>query len=140
MENNHRVLSDSMFARETQRILAQHARSITGFELVLLASYDGFEISSVRSSLQLQAAKLSTIASSLMAMVQAVGREVRSNSCTRLIIEMDSSTAILQAVDGPQPYILCLVIKSKSVLGMGLWASGEIVRDIANNNFSDGSL
>lgn len=133
MTNDANLFANAVFVEGAQRILELHAKSISGLELAILVSRDGFEISSVKIRPDLQTDKLSTIASSLMSMVQAVGREIKSHNCNKIIFEMDSSNVILQSIDVPQSCILCLVIKSKSILGLALWASGEIVRDISES-------
>ena len=71
------------------------------------------------------------MASSLMAMARAVGREIQSPSCKRLTFEAEGSTVIFQAVDGPVPCILCLVLGSTAVLGRALWAAGEVANVMA---------
>ncbi len=63
---------------------------------------------------------LGAMASSLMAMARAVGREVQFTGCKRLTFETDTGVVIFQAIEGSFPSILCLVLDSKALLGRAI--------------------
>lgn len=114
-----------------RQTLVTHVASLGGLELALLATPDGFEIASLRNRSDLQAGRLSAMASSLMAMARAVGREIQSPPCKRLTFEAQGSTVIFQSIEGPLPCILCLVLGPEAVLGRALWAAGEVMQDMS---------
>lgn len=124
------LISDELADRASQA-LQRHAAPVDGLQLALLCTPDGFEIACLRTRSELQTNRLSAMASSLMAMARAVGREIQSPSCKRLTFEAEGSTVIFQAVDGPVPCILCLVLGSTAVLGRALWAAGEVANAMA---------
>ena len=121
------LVSDEL-AAVGQQALQRFAAPVDDLQLALLATPDGFEIACMRTRSELQTNRLSAMASSLMAMARAVGREIQSPSCKRLTFEAEGSTVIFQAVDGALPCILCLVLGPNAVLGRALWAAGEVAQ------------
>lgn len=130
MKSNLPLVSQAL-AETAQRALEAHAAPIRGLQLALLATPDGFEIACLRNRSELQASRLSAMASSLMAMARAVGREIQSPRCKRLTFEAEGSTVIFQSIDAPVPCILCLVVGADAVLGRALWAAGEVVQEMS---------
>ena len=130
MKSNVPLISDAL-VRTAQRALETHAAPITGLQLALLATPDGFEIACLRNRSELQTNRLSAMASSLMAMARAVGREIQSPHCKRLTFEAEGNTVIFQSIDAPVPCILCLVVGADAVLGRALWAVGKVMQDMA---------
>ena len=118
-------------AEAARRALDTHAAPITGLQLALLATPDGFEIACLRNRSELQAGRLSAMASSLMAMARAVGREIQTPQCKRLTFEAEGSTVVFQSIDAPVPCILCLVLGPDALLGRALWAAGEVMQDMS---------
>jgi predicted regulator of Ras-like GTPase activity (Roadblock/LC7/MglB family) len=115
-----------------ERALKTHAGAISGLQFALLATPDGFEVASLRERSELQAGRLSAMASSLMAMARAVGKEIQSPECKRLTFEAQGSTVIFQSVEASQPCILCLVLGPEAILGRALWAAGGVAQDMAS--------
>ena len=66
MKSNLPLVSQAL-AETAQRALETHAAPITGLQLALLATPDGFEIACLRNRSELQTNRLSAMASSLMA-------------------------------------------------------------------------
>lgn len=130
MKSNVPLISDAL-VRTAQRALETHAAPITGLQLALLTTPDGFEIACLRNRSELQTNRLSAMASSLMAMARAVGREIQSPHCKRLTFEAEGNTVIFQSIDAPVPCILCLVVGADALLGRALWAAGEVMQDMA---------
>lgn len=130
MKSNLPLVSQAL-AETAQRALETHAAPITGLQLALLATPDGFEIACLRNRSELQTNRLSAMASSLMAMARAVGREIQSPHCKRLTFEAEGNTVIFQSIDAPVPCILCLVVGADALLGRALWAAGEVMQDMA---------
>lgn len=125
MKSSLPIVSEAL-AQAGLRALEIYASGLTGLQLALLVTPDGFEIACVRNRSELQTGRLSAIASSLMAMARAVGREIKSPVCKRLIFEAEGSTVIFQTMDASVPCILCLVLGEDAVLGRALWAAGGV--------------
>jgi predicted regulator of Ras-like GTPase activity (Roadblock/LC7/MglB family) len=124
------VISPAL-VQAAQQALEAHATTISGLQIALLATPDGFEIACLRNRSELQAGRLSAMASSLMAMARAVGKEIQSPACKRLTFEAQGSTVVFQAIDASQPCILCLVLGTEAVLGRALWAASGIEQAMA---------
>lgn len=119
-------------AQAGQRALERHAAPVNGLQLALLVTPDGFEIACLGNRADLQTSRLSAMASSLMAMGRAVGREIQSPSCKRLTFEAQGNTVIFQAIDAPVPCILCMVLGGEAVLGRALWAAAGLVQEMSS--------
>ena len=117
-----------------KQALDSYAAPIDGLQMALLTTPDGFEIASLRNRSDLQVNRLAAMASSLMAMARAVGREIHYVGCRRLTFETDSGVAIFQAIGGGFPCILCLVLDSEAVLGRALWAAGEVAQQLGHTD------
>lgn len=108
---------------------------VKGVQRALLLSEDGFEVASWQreDAAPMQSHALAAMASSLMAMAAAVGREIDFRNCRRLTFEADGGTVTLQAIQGKFPCILCLVMGSDAVLGRTLWAGAEVAQMMGQN-------
>lgn len=130
MKSSLSVVSKTL-ADAGQRALERHTAPVDGLQLALLVTPDGFEIACLRNHSDLQTNRLSAMASSLMAMARAVGREIHSPACRRLIFEAEGSTVIFQSIDASAPCILCLVLGADAVLGRALWAAGGLAQEMS---------
>ena len=111
-----------------RKALDQLARPVEGLQAALLTTPDGFEIASLNLRTDLKANRVAAMASSLMAMARAVGREVQFTGCKRLTFETDSGVVIFQAIEAGFPCILCLILDRKAMLGRAIWAASEITQ------------
>lgn len=109
-----------------RQVLQEYAAVVDGLHMALLTTPDGFELACVNARSGLQTNRLAAMASSLVAMGRAVGREIQSAPCTRLVFEAPDRQVIFQAVEGAFPCILCLVLETDAVLGRALWAASRI--------------
>ena len=114
-----------------KQALDSYAAPIDGLQMALLTTPDGFEIASLRNRSDLQVNRLAAMASSLMAMGRAVGREIQVSNCNRLTFEAEGNVVVFQAIGGDFPCILCLVLRPGAVLGRALWSAGEISQTLA---------
>jgi predicted regulator of Ras-like GTPase activity (Roadblock/LC7/MglB family) len=130
MKSSLPIVSETL-ARAGQRALEVHVAGLSGLELALLVTPDGFEIACLRNRSDLQTSRLSAMASALMAMARAVGREIQSPACKRLTFEAQGSTVIFQSIEAPATSILCLVLGADAVLGRALWAAGGVAQAMA---------
>ena len=125
MKSAHPSIPTSLLASAKQA-LDQYAAPVDELQMALLTTPDGFEIASLRNRSDLQVNRLAAMASSLMAMGRAVGREIHVSTCNRLTFEAEGNVVIFQAIGGSLPCILCLVLRPGAVLGRALWAAAEI--------------
>ena len=123
------IIPADIAARGVQA-LEQAVAPVNGVQRALLLSEDGFEIASWQSpdAQPMQSRSLAAMASSLMAMAAAVGREIDFRNCRRLTFEADGGTVTLQAIQADFPSILCLVLGAEAVLGRSLWAGAEVAQ------------
>jgi len=113
-----------------QQLLTAYGASVTGLQMALLATPDGFEIACVINRGELQGSRIAAMASSMMAMASAVGREIKSTGCRRLTFEADGSSVVLHSVAAKLPCILCVVVNSDALLGKVFWLISEFVREM----------
>ena len=123
------IIPPEIAARGAQA-LAQAVAPVNGVQRALLLSEDGFEIANWQSpdAQPMQSRSLAAMASSLMAMAAAVGREIDFRNCRRLTFEADGGSVTLQAIQAEFPCILCLVLGPEAVLGRSLWAGAEVAQ------------
>lgn len=132
------IIPADVIARGAQA-LEQAVAPVSGVQRALLLSEDGFEIASWQSpaSQPMQSQSLAAMASSLMAMAAAVGREIDFRNCRRLTFEADGGTVTLQAIQAQFPCILCLVMGTDAVLGRSLWAGAEVAQLMGGKQSAD---
>ncbi|PIF92091.1 hypothetical protein CLU86_3031 [Acidovorax sp. 62] len=130
MKPSHPSIPASLVTSAKQA-LDSYAAPIDGLQMALLTTPDGFEIASLRNRSDLQVNRLAAMASSLMAMGRAVGREIQVSNCNRLTFEAEGNVVVFQAIGGDFPCILCLVLRPGAVLGRALWSAGEISQTLA---------
>lgn len=133
MKPSHPSIPASLVTSSKQA-LDSYAAPIDGLQMALLTTPDGFEIASLRNRSDLQVNRLAAMASSLMAMGRAVGREIQVSNCNRLTFEAEGNVVVFQAIGGDFPCILCLVLRPGAVLGRALWAAGEISQTLAGQH------
>jgi predicted regulator of Ras-like GTPase activity (Roadblock/LC7/MglB family) len=114
-------------ARET---LERRASDIKGLRAALVVTPDGFEVASVERR-TMNRAHLSALASSLMAMAQAVGRELAIGAFRRMVFDAAEGTVVLQPVAAEFPVLLCVVLDQDAVLGHVMWAMGEMSNELS---------
>jgi predicted regulator of Ras-like GTPase activity (Roadblock/LC7/MglB family) len=130
MKPSHPSIPASLVISSKQA-LDSYAAPIDGLQMALLTTPDGFEIASLRNRSELQVNRLAAMASSLMAMGRAVGREIQVSTCNRLIFEAEGNVVVFQTIGGSFPCILCLVLRPGAVLGRALWSAAEISQTLA---------
>ena len=84
---------------------------------VLVASTDGFEVSSIFQK-QYDAGKLSAVGSSILALVQALTSEAQLTGCRSVILDAEDGKIMISAVPNKnQPMIVIVVTKQQVLLG-----------------------
>lgn len=117
--------------------LEQAIAPVSGVHRAILLSEDGFEVASWQRQGAQPMQSLAAMASSLMAMAAAVGREIDFRNCKRLTFEADGGTVTLQTIQADFPCILCLVLGSDAVLGRSLWAGAEVAQMMGERKPAD---
>lgn len=132
------VIPDAVVALGLQA-LERAVAPVTGVQRAMLLSEDGFEIASWQDqgAKPMQSQSLAAMASSLMAMAAAVGREIDFRNCRRLTFEADGGTVTLQAIQADFPCILCMVLGPDVVLGRSLWAGAEVAQIMGEAKAAD---
>lgn len=101
-----------------------------GIEAAAVVSGDGFEIASVLRG-EVCADKLAAMASSLLALSEAVVQELRMQACRNVIIESERGCVVMLRVPAAGPELLISVLCNDSVsLGSVLFAARGSVRTL----------
>ncbi|CAM3716596.1 roadblock/LC7 domain-containing protein [Paracidovorax anthurii] len=120
-------------AQAARQVLDGVVATSGGVRMALISTLDGFEVASLAAGGEPQVRRLAAMAGSLMAMARAVGREIDHPGCRRLTFETDAGLAVFQAIGGPFPCILCLVLEKDAVFGRALWTAAEVARQLGHD-------
>lgn len=130
--------------RPTTRTLAEHqalaahyqaqlrrcTQSQIDFTAAVIATVDGIEIASLNHKGRYRPAQLAAMASSLLAVAAAAGREVDQSACERLIVESAGGKLLIKPLGSGSALVLCMALPASTLLGQALWAADEITRGI----------
>lgn len=100
-------------------------------DAAVLATVDGMAIASVGTRAGDRAPQLGAMASSLIAVASAAGREVGHAACERLVVQSGTGTLLIRPLGAGSALVLCMAVPPKTVLGRALWAADEIARTLA---------
>lgn len=114
-------------SRSEEAIIQQHMEALMTREQeisgVLVSTVDGFRVAA-RLTGTLSAEKLSAMASSLLAINEAVCRESSVGECRDLVIEASQGRILLMDIPHPaQKLILTVLCRAKVTMGQALWAA-----------------
>lgn len=123
-------MSDKLFQAESNRVkpsdeyitvaketLHDLVHATSGVDGVLLASTDGFEVSSIFQK-NYDGGKLSAVGSSILALVQALTNEAQLTGCRSVILDAQDGKIMISSVpNSNQPMILIVVTKQQVLLG-----------------------
>ncbi|MBB3229137.1 hypothetical protein FHW69_003789 [Luteibacter sp. Sphag1AF] len=114
-------------SRSEEAIILHHLDSLMVKEQeisgVLVSTGDGFRVAS-RLTGSLSAEKLSAMASSLIAINEAVCKESSLGACRDLVIEASQGRILLMDIPHPaQKLILTVLCRAKVTMGQVLWAA-----------------
>ncbi|WP_165418340.1 roadblock/LC7 domain-containing protein [Dyella amyloliquefaciens] len=100
--------------------LMQQEQEICG---AVVSTVDGFHVAA-RLTGSLSAEKLSAMASSLLAINEAVCRESSMGECRDLVVEASQGRILLMDVPHPaQKLILTVLCRAKTTMGKALWSA-----------------
>lgn len=129
---NQRLFSDSnrikpseQFVAVSKEVLNELVHATNGVDGVLLASVDGFEVSSVFQK-SYDGGKLSAVGSSILALVQALTNEAQLTGCRSVILDAENGKIMISAVANErQPMILVVVTRQQVLLGQIMHAMNK---------------
>lgn len=102
-----------------QRFVSQ----TSGVTAALVATTDGFEVSSVLHQ-SLSAQKMAAMTSSILALGEAVLAEADLSDCRNVVIEAGGGLIVMLAIGDPRNELLLSVIADRNaMLGQVLWAA-----------------
>lgn len=114
--------------------LARLMADVPSIKAAVVATADGFEVTSAQTDGQLAASRLSALASSLLALGQAALRELAMNGSGSILIENEMGKIMLIDVRRNQiPVVLCVVADGGAITGKVLWAAKQCAADLALN-------
>ena len=95
----------------------------SGITAALVATTDGFEVSSVQHQ-TLSAEKMAAMTSSILALGEAVLSEADLSDCKNVVIESGDGMIVMLAIGDPRNELLLSVIADRNaMLGQILWAA-----------------
>lgn len=114
---SNRVKPSENYLLATKDVLHNLMHTTSGVDGVLLASTDGFEVSSIFQK-DYDAGKLSAVGSSILALVQALTTEAQLTGCRSVILDAQDGKIMISAVPNEnQPMIVIVVTKQQVLLG-----------------------
>lgn len=123
--DSNRVKPADQFVVIAKEVLHELVHSTTGVDGVLLASTDGFEVSSIFQK-NYDGNKLSAVGSSILALVQALTNEAQLTGCRSVILDAENGKIMISAVpNANQPMILIVVTKQQVLLGQIMHAMNK---------------
>lgn len=121
----NRVKPTEQFIIASKEVLNELVQSTSGVEGVLLASVDGFEVTSIFQK-SYDAGKLSAVGSSILALVQALTNEAQLTGCRSVILDAENGKIMISAVpNNNQPMILIVVTRQQVLLGQIMHAMNK---------------
>lgn len=124
LESN-RIKPSEHFVAVSKEVLNELVHATNGVDGVLLASVDGFEVSSVFQK-SYDGGKLSAVGSSILALVQALTNEAQLTGCRSVILDAENGKIMISAVANEnQPMILVVVTRQQVLLGQIMHAMNK---------------
>lgn len=123
--DSNRIKPAEQFIAVSKEVLHELVHSTSGVDGVLLASTDGFEVSSIFQK-SYDGNKLSAVGSSILALVQALTSEAQLTGCRSVILDAENGKIMINAVpNANQPMILIVVTKQQVLLGQIMHAMNK---------------
>lgn len=115
--DSNRIKPSDKFVSASKEVLNSLVHSTSGIEGVLLATTDGFEVSSIFHN-KYDGGKLSAVGSSILALVQALVNEAHLTGCRSVILDAENGKIMISAVANEnQPMIAIVLTKQQVLLG-----------------------
>lgn len=124
LESN-RIKPAEQFVAISKEVLHELVHATAGVDGVLLASSDGFEVSSIFQK-NYDGNKLSAVGSSILALVQALTSEAQLKGCRSVILDAENGKIMISAVPNKyQPMIIIVVTRQQVLLGQIMHAMNK---------------
>lgn len=125
-----RLKPSELFVVASKEVLHDLVHSTSGIDGVLLASTDGFEVSSIFQK-EYDAGKLSAVGSSILALVQALTNEAKLTGCRSVILDAQDGKIMISAVPNKnQPMIVIVVTKQQVLLGQIMHGMNKAINQL----------
>lgn len=123
--DSNRVKPAEQFITVSKEVLHELVHATAGVDGVLLASSDGFEVSSIFQK-NYDGNKLSAVGSSILALVQALTSEAQLTGCRSVILDAENGKIMIGSVpNANQPMILIVVTRQQVLLGQIMHAMNK---------------
>lgn len=107
-------------------------KNVPSIQAAVVATADGFEVTSCQTAGHLAASRLSALASSLLALGQAALRELSMHGSGSILIENEMGKIMLMDVRRDRmPVALCVVADGDAITGKVLWAAKQCAGELA---------
>lgn len=123
--DSNRIKPAEQYVTASKEVLHELVHSTAGVDGVLLASSDGFEVSSIFHK-NYDGNKLSAVGSSILALVQALTNEAQLTGCRSVILDAENGKIMISAVPNKhQPMIIIVVTRQQVLLGQIMHAMNK---------------
>lgn len=130
----NRVKPSEQFIAASKEVLHDLVYATNGVDGVLLASVDGFEVSSIFQK-NYDGNKLSAVGSSILALVQALTHEAQLTGCRSVILDAENGKIMISAVPNEnQPMILIVVTRQQVLLGQIMHAMNKGIAQLVESD------
>ncbi len=130
--DSKRVKPKEAFIVASKEVLYNLVHSTSGIEGVLLATTDGFEVSSIFQK-EYDGSKLSAVGSSILALVQALTAEAHLTGCRSVILDAQDGKIMISAVPNDnQPMIVMVMTKQKVLLGQIMHGMSKAIHGLVH--------
>lgn len=127
---SNRLKPSENYLLATKDVLHNLMHTTSGVDGVLLASTDGFEVSSIFQK-DYDAGKLSAVGSSILALVQALTTEAQLTGCRSVILDAQDGKIMISAVPNEnQPMIVIVVTKQQVLLGQIMYGMNKAINQL----------
>lgn len=127
---SNRLKPSENYLLATKDVLHNLMHTTSGVDGVLLASTDGFEVSSIFQK-DYDAGKLSAVGSSILALVQALTTEAQLTGCRSVILDAQDGKIMISGVPNEnQPMIVIVVTKQQVLLGQIMHGMNKAINQL----------
>lgn len=112
---DNRVKPNTTFVALSYEVLYELVHTTNGIDGVLLASTDGFEVTSIFQK-NYDSGKLSAVGSSILALVQALTSEAQLTGCRSVILDAENGKVMISAVPNQYQQMIVIVVTKQQVL------------------------
>jgi predicted regulator of Ras-like GTPase activity (Roadblock/LC7/MglB family) len=114
-----------------ERGLADLVQAATGVDTALIATPDGFEVAYMARVRTVDAARLAAMSSSMLALGDAMARELKFKTCTQIMLEATGGFLLVSALPCARAeLVLSALAPTTSTLGMAMVAMRKCAKAI----------